>query len=357
MNTNGHESIHIKNQKSRTHSLGLIGLGDIVHKHVATVNELEEFEITALCDMNRERLDQWQGRIGGHAFTDCSKLLAATPDVVVVSLPHALHAPVTIEALEAGCHVIVEKPMAVTVHDCRRMLETARRCGRSLIVAEGGCFEPGVVETGRRFSRGELGRFLTGSIVNARHYFHEGRPQWFLDAQASGGGMFCNVGVHRLANARGCLPGQHPVSVTATSAHVPEHPVEACTSALVRYRGGGSMLYEEVGYFKKPPWQNTGSHFVFEEGIVGWDETSWRMMSRRGEEVSHPLPPADATYAPVYRNLLLAMEGKPHAPKTWEFAVDATIAQAAYESARTGGTVDLMDEAWRIDERRTEDDQ
>ncbi len=215
-------------------------------------------------------------------------------------------------------------------------------------MSEGGSFEPGVVETGRRFANGDLGRFLTGSIINARRYFNPERPQWFLEPVASGGGMFSNVGLHRLANARGCLPGLMPESVTASIAPVLEHEVEACTSALVRYRGGGSMIYEEVGYFERPTWLNAGRHFIFEHGMVSWDDKTWRLMGRDGKEVTHLLPRAERTYVSVYRNLLLVIEGKPHMPRTQELAEDAAIAQAAYESGRTGTTVDLTSGSWQI---------
>ena len=160
--------------------------------------------------------------------------------------------------------------------------------------------------------------------------------------------MFCNVGVHRLAVARGCLPGLQPMAVTAAVAHLPEHPVEACISALVRYEDDGAMLYEEIGYFPAPEWMNTGTHFAFEQGIVAWDENTWRIVTRDGKEVEHALPDQESGYATVYRNMLRAMQGQPYAPQTWEFAVDAMIAQAAYASARTGETIDLKSDPWRI---------
>ena len=316
---------------------------------MATVEQFDDFDITAICDADPARVEAWQQRVGGRGFTRHTDLLEAPPDVVVVALPHALHGVVSVEAMGAGCHVIVEKPMATTVEDLRSMLKTACDRRRALIVSETGSFEPGVVETGRRYARGDLGRFLTGSSINARRYFNSDRPQWFLDSQASGGGMFGNVGLHRLANARGCLPGAIPASVTAAVAHVPEHAVEACTSALVRYRDGGSMLYEEVGYFERPPWLNGGRHFIFEKGMVSWDDTTWRMMPRDGAEITRDLPPAETTYASVYRNLLLAIDGQPCAPETRELAQDAAIAQAAYESGRTGRDVDLGSEDWRIE--------
>jgi len=214
-------------------------------------------------------------------------------------------------------------------------------------VTESASFTPGAVRTGEAFRAGRLGRFFTGSIINARLYFNEGRPAWFLDPASSGGGMFSNVGLHRLATARACLPGLRPARVSASIAHLDDYDVEACASLLVRYAEGGAMLYEEVGYYPKPDWLNTGCHFVFEEGIVGWDNDTWRVMTRPGKTIEDPLPPAPG-YAPIYANMLRTIRGDATGPTARELAVDTAIAQAAYAAARSGSEVDLADSAWKI---------
>ena len=329
-------------------TIGLIGIGDILTNHLEALKANPEFQLVSVCRRSAEKLREQARDLNCKGFTDYRELLAEHPDVVLVSLPHGLHCAVTIEALHAGCYVLVEKPLAVSADECRRMLETAKACGRHLIVTEGASFCPGAVLTGRKFQAGVLGRFLTGSIINERFYFHDGRPAWFLDPALSGGGMFSNVGLHRLATARACLPGLTPVAVSASVSHVPEYPVEACTSALVRYREGGAMLYEEVGYHPRPQWLNVGTHFVFEAGIVAWDDDAWRMMKRSGEEVTEPLPPNTVPYAPIYANMLRAIRGDEYAPQAWECAVDAVIVQAAYASSREGREIDLTTPEWSI---------
>jgi hypothetical protein len=162
--------------------------------------------------------------------------------------------------------------------------------------------------------------------------------------------MFSNVGLHRLGVARACLPGLTPVSVSASVSHVPDYRVEACTSALVRYGEGGAMLYEEVGYYPRPAWLNVGTHFIVEEGIVGWDEKAWRVVKRNGEQVEEALPPAGEGYGPVYANLLKALRGEDYGPRAWEYGVDTGIAHAAYASARGGREIDLTRPPWAIDE-------
>lgn len=316
-------------------TVGIVGAGAILPHHLEAIRVHDRLEIVGVCDSDPGRLAAAVSALGCPGYAEWRALLEREPDVIVVLLPHHLHAPVALAALDRGCHVVVEKPMAGSVADCRAMLDAARRAGRILAVAETADANRGAAKTGDRFRAGDLGAFLAGSIANVRFYFEKDRPAWFLEPAASGGGMFANLGVHRLALARACLPGLRPALVSAAMAAAPGDPVEACTTALVRYRGGGSMLYEEVGTAPRPPWLAAGIHLVFENGIVGWDERAWRWQRRSGA-AEEPLPPAGPLYGPVYGALAAALRGEGPAPSAEGNALDVAVVRAAYESARTG---------------------
>jgi predicted dehydrogenase len=328
-------------------SLGIIGLGNILDAHLRALDQLPDFEAVAVCDAAPEKRERVAATLGARPVATYDELLRSAPDVVVVNTPHGLHCEMTVAALEAGCHVLVEKPMAVSVDECRAMLAAAKAHGRELIVAESAGHTPGAVRTGEKFAAGELGRFFTGGIISARFYFREGRPAWFLDPAISGGGMFSNVGLHRLAVARASLPGLTPVAVSGSVSHQPEWDVEACTAAHVRYAEGGAMLYEEVGYYPRPEWLNAGVHFVFAEGVVSWEERHWRMMRRDGQEVVEDLPAAPG-YRPIYENMLRAVRGESLGPTARGYAEDTVIAHAAYASAQTGREIDLRTPSWNL---------
>jgi phthalate 4,5-cis-dihydrodiol dehydrogenase len=319
----------------RAFTIGIVGAGAILPHHLEAIRGTDAFSVVGVCDADPARRAAAAGSIGCEGFADWRALLDRRPDVLAVLLPHHLHAPVALEALELGCHVVVEKPMAGSVTECRQMLAAARNAGGMLAVAETAAANPGAARTGERFRSGDLGAFLAGSIANVRFYFDAGRPAWFLDPEASGGGMFANLGVHRLALARACLPGQLPMAVSAAMARLPGDPVEACTAALVRYRAGGAMLYEEVGTVPRPSWLAAGIHFVFERGIAGWDGSAWRLQGRDAAR-EEPLPPAGPLYAPVYGALATALRGGGPAPSAEGNALDVAVVRAAYESARDG---------------------
>lgn len=329
-------------------AIGIIGSGNILSSHLAAMRANPEFNLVSVCRRSEDKLREQAGELGCRGFTDYHELLAQKPDVVVISLPHGMHCRVTLEAFEAGCHVLVEKPMAVSVDECNRMLEGAEKYKKHLIVTESASFYPGATLTGQKFAAGDLGRFFTGCFIAQRRYFSPSRPKWFLDPAMSGGGMWSNVGLHRLAVIRACLPGLTPVSVTGSVCHVPEYEVEACTSAFVRYGDGGSMLYEEIGYYPKTPWLNGGTHLIFENGIVMWDKTTWRMMTRDEIEIEEKLSTLEVANAPIYANMLRAIRGEDYAPKARELALDTAVAHAAYASSQMGRTISLDEPEWRI---------
>lgn len=332
-----------------SYTVGFIGLGAIARSHLPAIAVQDGLHLVAVCDRDEHALRARAGEYGVAGYRDYRDLLASGADVAVVALPHHLHCEVAVAALQAGCHVLVEKPLAVSVEQCRAMLQAARHVGRILAVTDTASYHPGALLTGERFRNGALGRFLSGIHHNARFYFHEGRPTWFLDPATSGGGMFANVGLHRLAQTRACLPGLEPVTVSAAVARVAEHPVEACTSALVRYRTGGAMHYEELGYVPRPGWWPLDAHYVFEDGMVTFDAERWRLVTREGAEHQEALPGAGNPYEPVYRDLLRRLQGEtPLGPSGWESAADVAVVQGAYASARAGREVDLAAPAWQI---------
>jgi predicted dehydrogenase len=332
------------------YSIALIGLGAISRGHVQPIQKNPDLQLTALCDLDPERLGQAQDELGNRGYTDFRKLLEDPPDAVAVALPHGLHCEVAVAALEAGCHVIVEKPMAVSVDECRRMMAAAQKADRYLNVSEGSAYSAGPTRIGEMFRSGSLGRFFTGVFIHSRRYFHPNRPAWFLDPAMSGGGMFSNVGFHRLAPTSVCLSGLEPVRVSAAVMYVPEYQIEACTSALVHYDQGGAMHYEEVGYFSRPDWWPVAHHYIFEACMIRFEEDTLRMVQRSGAVIEEKLPLSEAGYDGVYADLVRGMRGEPiKGPGVRGFAVDTAIAQAAYTSGRRGGLeIDLRSAEWAI---------
>ena len=114
--------------------IGIIGCGGIANgKHMPSLKELNDVEMVAFCDLILERAEQAAKEYGtqdAKVYTDYKELLAdPTIDVVHVLTPNRSHSFITVDALEAGKHVMCEKPMAINSAEAKKMLDAAKRTG------------------------------------------------------------------------------------------------------------------------------------------------------------------------------------------------------------------------------------
>jgi len=132
-------------------------------------------------------------------------------DIIYVVLPHHLHAEYTIKALEAGKHVICEKPMASTVKEAEQMMEAARRTGKTISIGYRLHFDPYHQEMIRIVKQKEFGSLQR---IDCSFSFVPPKAVWRLNKEASGGGPLVDVGIYCI-QAVCYLTGQEPVAVTA----------------------------------------------------------------------------------------------------------------------------------------------
>lgn len=144
--------------------IGIVGIGWwATFNHIPTIGATEEAEVVAICDLDPERLQIAGEKFGISArYTDIDRMLKAENlDGVMVSTPHTVHTAPAIAALEAGCHVLVEKPMATSEADGRAIAAAALKAGREVLVPTGMNFT--------RFSAQAAAWVREGRIGQVRH--------------------------------------------------------------------------------------------------------------------------------------------------------------------------------------------
>jgi predicted dehydrogenase len=142
--------------------IGLIGLGYWGPNYARVVGELPGCELVVVCDASRAALEWTQARTRGvRATSAVADVLAADDvDAVIVATPTTTHHELTLAALEAGKHVLCEKPLAATVVECDELLSAAERSGRVLFVGHTFLFNPAVRKMRELVEQGALGRML-----------------------------------------------------------------------------------------------------------------------------------------------------------------------------------------------------
>ncbi|WP_221469155.1 Gfo/Idh/MocA family protein [Cohnella nanjingensis] len=201
--------------------VGMIGCGGIANgKHLPSLAKIPEVKITAFFDVSEERAQEAKAKYGtpdARVYGNVQELLN-DPNVHVVHVctPNDTHAEISIAALEAGKHVLCEKPMAKTSTDAQRMLETAERTGRKLSIAYQNRFRADSRWLHTACRNGELGEVY---LAKAHAIRRRAVPTWgvFLDLDKQGGGPLIDIGTHALDLALWMMDNYEPKNVLGTT--------------------------------------------------------------------------------------------------------------------------------------------
>ena len=244
---------------------GVIGLGWAGQQHVAAYAEDPTVDLVALSAMEEHLLAEFGERhqVPGR-YQDWKEMLAeAELDVVSIATPTFLHATMAIAALEAGVHVMTEKPMAQTGEAAATMVEAARRAGRVLEVSFNHRQRGDVAALKSVIDTGVLGPVYYAKTGWIRRQGIPGMGTWFTKAASSGGGAMMDIGIHMLDMTLHLL-GEPEVTAASASTHAEFGPrgrggsgfgisqvengapfeVEDLATAFLRLEGGATMLLE-----------------------------------------------------------------------------------------------------------------
>jgi predicted dehydrogenase len=254
--------------------VAVIGCGVQGRVHLEAYRRRDEVEIAALCDLDPARLEATGRDFGvGPRFTDFRELLGAVPvDLVSVATMPSTHLAVASAALEAGAHVLCEKPMALNAREGERMLATARRCGRMLTVG----FNMRWMGSAR-FARAHVAEGRLGRPQYARVWALANDIPWWgkhYVRALSGGGVLASTAVHVLDLTLWVMGQPAPVAVSASmlrrfpgrrgaTAPDPEaaasYDVEDLICGHVRLEGGAALTLEAAWAYDA-----LRSHYGFE---------------------------------------------------------------------------------------------
>jgi predicted dehydrogenase len=228
--------------------IAIVGCGLIGAKRAATV---EPHEIVVVCDSQRDRAEKLARHTGARAVNDWRRAVEADVDAVIVATTHDWLAPVALAAIEAGRHVLVEKPAGRNIGEVGSLVEAAAARKSVVKVGFNHRFHPAVQRAHDLVEKGELGRLL---FIRGR-YGHGGRPgyekEWRCQPQVSGGGELLDQGSHLIDLSRWFL-GELSLAFCATPTYFWNTPVE--DNCFLALRGGdGKMAWLHASWTE---WKN-----------------------------------------------------------------------------------------------------
>jgi predicted dehydrogenase len=268
--------------------LAFIGCGGVLRFHMNALKHVPEIEVVAGCDIDPARLEAL-GRDWGvtRHYTDWNQMIREVrPDAVSVCTPNGLHMQPVIDAANAGCHVIVEKPMAMNPEQCQRMVDAAKKNNVKLAVGFQYRFHPYTDYLVRQREAGTFGQMM---FVKCQALRRRGIPNWgvFGRKELQGGGPMIDIGVHVIEMAHYMIGSPKPVAASGnTWTYLGNKPsdvesmwpnwdyktytVEDLAIGQVRFENGAILQIEAMfaGHIEKDVWN---VRFMGQKGGGNWD--------------------------------------------------------------------------------------
>jgi predicted dehydrogenase len=334
---------------------GIIGCGRIAPRHAQSIQQVAGAQLAAVADIIAARAHHLAEEYSAEAHTNYYELLDRSDiDAVSICVPSGLHAQVAIDAMHAGKHVLVEKPIAITLADADRMIAVSKSSGRTLGVVLQNRYNRPMQTLRRAIDQGKLGSLYLGNCCvrwyRPQSYYEDGwHGTWAMD-----GGALMNQSIHHIDALQWLMgPVESVNAYTATLAHKME--AEDAGVAIVRFSSGALATIE--GSTLTWPQNLEGSVAVFgEHGSVKIGGTAlnrielWKVAGELEQEAElltsqRVDPPSVYGYShrEVVRDFVHAVQtGQEPGTPGPEARKSLALVLAIYESAAAGRTVSLV---------------
>ncbi len=272
--------------------VGLYGFGAIGREHADSVLATTGLELRGICDTSPARRDQAAAAYEAPVYADAARMLAdPAVDMVVIGVPPVAHRSAVLEALEAGKHVVCEKPFALRVEECEDMMAAAQTGGRVLTVYQSRRWDPDFVAVEEAVRSGAIGELFyseafIGGFAHPCSYWHSHEP--------ISGGTIYDWGSHYFDWMLRLLPAR----VTSVSASAHKRVWHDVTNADqvrvdVAFEGGaqGTFLQSDIAAAAKPKWYLLGTAGA----ITGdWRQETIQSRAWTGDLLEERLEPSES---------------------------------------------------------------
>jgi predicted dehydrogenase len=333
-------------------NFGLLGCGRVSEKHLtALTSGLFAGRLVAVADVKPKAAEIQAAKYKVSPHPNLEAMLEAHPaiDVVTVAIPTGYHAEFTIAALNAGKHVVVEKPMALRVAECEAMVAAADKAGRRLFVVKQNRLNPAVQAARQALEANRFGKLVMGTVrlrwCREQKYYDDGwHGTWALD-----GGVMSQQASHHLDLLQSFF-GTVDIVQCQTARRLMNLEAEDTAAAVIRFKSGALGVFEATTA-TRPEDLEASLSILGEKGsvIIGGRAVNrilyWKFTEPRPEDetiIQKFSEDADHVYGqghgPYYANVCEAiLQNKPGLVEGAEGKKNIDILSALYESAACGG--------------------
>ena len=340
--------------------VGVIGLG-VGRGHVEGYKTHPEAEVVALADLDQGRLKTIGDKhnIAARYESPEEMLKKEKLDVVSVATPNKFHKPLSIAALEAGCHVLCEKPMAMNAGEARQMLAAAKKAKKRLMINFSYRFNEQSYALKKQVETGILGDIYFAKTIWHRRRGMPGFGGWFTTKALSGGGPLIDLGVHRLDLALWLMGYPKPVWVMGSTYNPiatakakrdgKTYDVEDLAVGMIKFANGATLEIEAswAANIKERELMETRL-FGTRGGLIqrnkneGYEFEAELFVERDDCQFDMALhPPVPAVKGAMYHFIDCIVNNKPHIATGEEGATVMELLDAIYKSAQDGEPIKI----------------
>ena len=228
--------------------IGILGAGFFGAFHARAIAEIPDARLVAVCAEELALAEAFAAEHGGKPYGDWRAMLDdKSVDAVAITAPHHLHCELAVAALQAGKHVLLEKPMALSVAECSRIIASAEASRRKLMVGQIMHFVWPCLVAREILDRGELGKPVMGSSSLRKIWMEQNRRGWHLDP-ATGGGMLMTAGIHALDQLVWLMNGRVGSVSAAVSTSFHDQRADDSAMMLLRFTDGRFGQVDSIGF-------------------------------------------------------------------------------------------------------------
>ena len=234
--------------------IGLTGYGKVAPVHAKAIQDCSNAVLVSVCGRNREKRDRFAAQWDIASRESVAQMVSLDRvDAVIITTPHPRHHDDTIEALEAGCHVLVDKPMAVSVKECMNMIEAAEKASKNLSVISQRRFLPSCLRMRHAVDSGKIGRpaICQVTVLGWRDQAYYESDPWRGKWDTEGGGILINQAVHQIDLMNWFMGPVEEVFGYWENYNHPYIEVEDTSAACIKFKNGG-MASVLVSNSQKP---------------------------------------------------------------------------------------------------------
>lgn len=219
----------------------LVGLGKVADLHATALKKLKESHFTAVCSSKQEKADTFAAKYKVKAYTNVYDMVVKEKiDVVIICTPHPYHLKPTMEAIEGGSNVLIEKPFASSLDDCDAMLKAAKKNGKQIgVICQRRWYSP-VQRAKAAIEAGKIGRpvFGTVNMLGWRDEKYYNSDQWRGTWDGEGGGVLVNQAPHQLDLLQWFMGEIDELYGVWSNLNHPFIEVEDTANAIIKFKSG-----------------------------------------------------------------------------------------------------------------------